>query len=61
LWLGKQVDNQVSISLNPIQHNHIQTSASNFTPSKSDESKKDKSADQMHKLIVPFPNKLKNN
>ena len=47
---------------NPIQHNHTQASTSySFNPSKSDESDKDKSANQVHKFIVPFPNRLKNN
>ena len=59
---GKQVDNQVSMPLNPIQHNLTQaSSSSSFTLFTSDKSKKDKSADEMHKPIEPFPNRLKNN
>ena len=47
---------------NPIQHNQTQAStSSSSTPSKSDESDNDKSADQVHKPIVPFSNRLKNN
>ena len=58
----KKVDNQVSIPSNPIQHNHNQAStSSNPNPSKSDESKTDKATSQVHKFIVPFPNRLKNN
>jgi len=59
---GKKVNNQVSTPSNFIQHNHTQASTSSSpNPSKSDESKKDKSTSQVHKPIVPFPNKLKNN
>jgi len=62
LWSGKQVDNQVSMPPNPIQHNHTQAStSSSSTLSKSNESEKDKSADQVEKHIVPFLNRLKNN
>ena len=59
---GKKVDNQVSTPTNPIQHNHTQASTS-FSPNsfKCDESKKDKSTSQVHKPIVSFPNRLKNN
>ena len=58
---GKGVDNQVSTPTNPIQHNHNQAStSSNPISSNSDESKKDKSASQVHQPIVPFPNRLKN-
>jgi len=46
LRLGKQVDNQVSISPTPFQHNHKQAFiSSSLTPSNSDKSEKDKSAD----------------
>jgi len=59
---GKKVDNQVSIPSNPIQHNNTQASTlCSSNPSTSDESEKDKSAGQVHKLIVSFPNRLKNN
>ena len=48
--------------LDPIQHCQTQASTSfNSTPSNSDISEKDKSSDQVHKLIVPFPNRIKNN
>ena len=47
---------------NLIQHNHTQASIlSSFNPSKSDESEKDKPTSQVHKSIVPFSNRLKNN
>jgi len=50
------------MSPNPIQHNNTQASTSSSSnPSQSDESEKDTSASQVHKPIVPFPNKLKNN
>jgi len=50
------------MSPNPIQHNQTQASTSfSSTPSKSDESDKDKSADQMQKSIVSFSNRFKNN
>jgi len=59
---GKKVVNQVSMPTNPIQHNQTQAStSSSFNLSKSDESEKDKAADQVHKPIVPFSNRLKNN
>ena len=59
---GKKVDNQVSTPSNFIQHNHTQASTSSSPhPSKSDESEKDKSTSQVHKSIVPFPNRLNNN
>ena len=55
---GKKVDNQVLISSNPIQHNNTQASiSSSSNPSQSDKSEKDKSTSQVHKLIVPFPNR----
>jgi len=58
----KKVDNQVSMPPNPIQHNNTQASTSSSSnPSQSDESKKDKLASQVHKPIVPFSNRLKNN
>ena len=48
--------------LNPIQHNNSQASTlSSSNLSQSDESKKDKSASKVHKPIVSFSNKLKNN
>ena len=44
-----KVDNQVSTSSKPIQHNHIQAStSSSLSPFKSDKSKTDKSASQVH-------------
>ena len=59
---GKKVDNQVSMPTNPIQHNHTHAStSSNPNSFKSDEYEKDKSTSQVHKSIVPFPNRLKNN
>ena len=59
---GKQVDNQVSMPSNPLHHNLTQAStSSSFTPSNSDKSEKDKSGDQEHRVIVTFPNRLKNN
>ena len=62
LRLGKKVDNQVPMPSIPIQHNHMQVSTSfSFNRSKSDESKEDKSASQVHKFIVPFSNRMKNN
>jgi len=52
----------VSTPSNLIQHNHNQASTSSSpNPSKSDESKTDKSTSQVHKPIVPFCNRLKNN
>jgi len=58
----KKVDNQVSTLSKPIQHNHTQPSTSSSpSPSKSDESKIDKSTSQVHQPIVLFPNRLKNN
>jgi len=52
----------VSIPSNLNQHNNTQASISpSSNPSKSDDSKKDKSASQVHKPIVPFSNRLKNN
>ena len=60
--LEKQVDNQVSTPPNPIQNNPTKASiSSSFTQSKSDESEKGKSGDQVHKPIVSFSNRLKNN
>jgi len=52
----------VSTPSNFIQHNHTQVLTSS-SPNlfKSDESEMDKSTNQVHKLIVPFPNRLKNN
>ena len=46
----------------PIQHNqtHASTSSS-FIPSNFVKSEKDKSTDQVHKPIVLFSNRLKNN
>ena len=59
---GKKVDNQVSTPSIPSQHNHTQASTSySLNPSKSDESKKDKSISQVHKPLALFPNRLKNN
>jgi len=58
----KKVDIQVSTPSNFIQHNHTQASTSSSpNPSKSDESETDKSTSQVHKPIVPFSNRLKNN
>ena len=58
---GKKVDNQVSTPPNPSQHNHTSASTlSSPNPSKSDESKTDKSISQVYKPRVPFPNRLKN-
>ena len=58
----KKVDNQVSVPSNLILHNHTQASTSSSSnPYKSDESDKDKSVSQVHKLIVLFSNRLKNN
>ena len=58
----KKVDNQVIKSSNPIQHNHTKASTSSSpNPSNSYESETDKSTSQVHKPIVPFPNRLKNN
>ena len=46
----------------PIQHNPTQSStSSSLTSSTSDKSEKDKSAEHVHKPIVLFPNRLKNN
>ena len=46
----------------PIQHNDTQAStSSSSTPSKSDESEKDKAVDQVHKPIFLFSNRLKKN
>ena len=52
----------MSTPFNFIQHNHTQASTS-FSPNpfKSDESEKDKSTSQVHKPIVRFSNRLKNN
>jgi len=59
---GKKVDNQVSTPSNSIQHNDTQASTSSSpNPFKSDKFEKDKSTSQVHKPIVPFPNRLKNN
>ena len=55
---GKQVDNQAMPST-PIQHDPTQ--ASTFSSSYSDNSVKDKSTDLVHKSIISFPNRLKNN
>ena len=47
---------------NPSQHNHTPApTSSSSNPSKSDEFEIDKSTSQVYKLIVPFPNRLKNN
>ena len=57
----KKAHNLVSMPSNPIQHNNTQAStSSNSNSSQSDEFEKDKSASQVHKLIVPFSNRLKN-
>ena len=57
-----KVNNQVSTPSNFIQHNHTQASTSSSpNPSRSDESKKDKSISQVHKPLALFPNRLKNN
>ena len=49
----------MSIPPNSIQHNNTQASTSSSSnPSQSHESGKDKSASQVHKPIVPFPNRL---
>ena len=62
LRLGKKVDNQVSTPSNSIQYNHNQASTSSSpNPFKSNESEINKSTSQVHQLIVPFSNRLKNN
>ena len=50
----KQVDNRVSMPWNPTQ-------ASTSSPTHLNFEQKDKSAEQVHKLIAPFLNKLRNN
>ena len=58
----KQVDNKVSMPSTSIQHNLTQAFTSSDSDfSNSDKSEKDKSVDQVHKPIVPFSNRLKNN
>ena len=60
---GKKVDNQVSMPPNPIQYNNIQaftSSSSNLSQSTSLK-KTSQSVSQVHKPIVPFSNRLKNN
>ena len=52
----------MSLPPNPIQHDNIQAfTSSSSNPSQSDDSEKDKSASQVHKPVVLFPNRLKNN
>ena len=59
---GKKVDNQVTTPSNSNQYNHTQASTSSCpNPSKSNESETDKLTSQVHKPIVLFPNRLKNN
>ena len=55
---GKQVDNQVST---PSSSKQAFTSPNHTSPQlDSDNTKKDKSAENMHKPIAPYPNRLKN-
>ena len=59
---GKKVDNQVYHPKNPIQIDPTPASkcasSSQSDPQTSD---KDTTTDQLHKLVAPFPNRLKNN
>jgi len=59
---GKKVNNQVYQPKNPIHIDptlaSISASSSQSAPQTSD---KDTTTDQVHKLVAPFPNRLRNN
>jgi len=72
LWSGKQVHNKVfnpPVFNNPVSNPPVTTppvlndssSSSSSQPSTSKSNEKDKSAEQTHKPIMPFPNRLANN
>jgi len=63
---GKQVDNQVSlppVTTQPKSNSNEASTSTNFKPNtlENGEKEKEKSAEYVHKSVVPFPNRLKNN